>query len=59
MTNEQLQNILKQYPDDCEVVVEKSTLYESGEIIRIRAEYSKYSEDFKTPTLTLEYENIE
>ena len=29
MTNKQLQDVLKQYPDDFEVVVEKSTLYES------------------------------
>ena len=59
MTNKQIQDVLKQYPDDCEVVVEKCTLYESGEIVRIRAEYNKYLEDFKIPTLTLEYENIE
>lgn len=56
MTNKQLQDVLKQYPDDCEIIVKSCTCYEECEIIRIQAEYSKYSNNFNTPILTLEYE---
>jgi len=58
MTNEQLQNILKQYPEDCPIRVENDVNYKSYDIARIIVEY-EYGNDFEIPILTLEYQTIE
>lgn len=55
MTNKQLQNILKSYPDDCEINIERCGIYENGEIVSIRVDYEKHN-NFETPYLTIEYE---
>ena len=54
MTNEQLQNFLKQYPNECNIIIESSFCNEC-DITRIRAEY-EYNNNFKIPILILEYQ---
>lgn len=58
MTNKQLQDILKQYPDECEIIIENDVNYEECDIARIRIEY-EYGDNFEIPILTLEYKNRE
>lgn len=58
MTNKQLQNILKQYPDDIEINVEKCGIYENGKIVSLRVDYEEEN-NIEKPQLTIEYEKEE
>lgn len=58
MTNKQLQNILKNYPDDCKIFIERCGMYENGEPTTVRVEYME-SDNFETSQLTIEYEKNE
>ena len=58
MKNKQLQDILKQYPDECEIVIERDADWLEGDIVKIRVEY-EYGDNFEIPVLTLEYKNKE
>lgn len=55
MTNKQLQNILKQYPDDCNINIEQCGIYENGDVVSIRVDYVN-DDNFEKPHLTIEYE---
>lgn len=55
MTNKQLQDILKIYPDNCNINIEKCGMYENGEIVSIRVDYIN-NDNFEIPDITIEYE---
>lgn len=54
MTNEQLQNVLRLYPNDIDINIEQCGIYESGEIVNIRVDYVN-DDNFEKPHLTIEY----
>ena len=55
MTNIQLQNVLSNFPNDCEINIEQCEIYENGKIINVRVDYEE-DNNFEKPRLTIEYE---